>query len=358
MNGRSKVDVLVIGLGPAGASAAAEAAKAGARVAAIERKKCAGVPVQCAEFVPGPLAADVPGFARAARQAITAMVTLAAEDSAQETPDYRGQMIDRAVFDQGLVEAAKAAGAGMCLGTAATSLDADGVRLANGGTIRAAVIIGADGPHSLAGKVIGAVNREIVETRQITVPLLRAHQATDIFLSLDYRGGYGWLFPKGSLAHIGLGVSPERRQALKELLAALHQRLVAEGRVGHEVRGLTGGAIPVGGLLPAASKLGETHVLLAGDAAGLTNPVTGAGIASAVQSGRMVGQAAAAICKGNALAAATYTQDLEDLFGPSLARALHRRNELLQKSAPTAADLKCGWIASPDYWLPYERPSP
>jgi len=72
----------------------------------------------------------------------------------------------------------------------------------------------------------------------------------------------------------------------------------------------------------------------------------------------MVGQAAAAICKGNALAAATYTQDLEDLFGPSLARALHRRNELLQKSAPTAADLKCGWIASPDYWLPYERPSP
>ena len=34
------------------------------------------------------------------------------------------------------------------------------------------------------------------------------HDATDIFLRADYRGGYGWLFPKGAVANVGLGVEP------------------------------------------------------------------------------------------------------------------------------------------------------
>ena len=51
--------VLVIGLGPAGASAAAEAARRGCRVLAIDRKREAGRPVQCAEFVPAMVGIDV-----------------------------------------------------------------------------------------------------------------------------------------------------------------------------------------------------------------------------------------------------------------------------------------------------------
>ncbi len=45
-------DVLVLGLGPAGASAAAEAARRGCRVVSLDRKRQAGIPVQCAELVP------------------------------------------------------------------------------------------------------------------------------------------------------------------------------------------------------------------------------------------------------------------------------------------------------------------
>ena len=63
---------------------------------------------------------------------------------------------------------------------------------------------------------------------------------------------------------------------------------------------LTGGLIPVGGQAardrPAS---GIVPVLLAGDAAGLTNPVTGAGIEAAVRSGELAGAAAASWLAGN-----------------------------------------------------------
>ena len=54
-------DVLVVGLGPAGSRAAAVAATAGLSVVALERRRVAGTPVQCAEFVPAPIERDVPG---------------------------------------------------------------------------------------------------------------------------------------------------------------------------------------------------------------------------------------------------------------------------------------------------------
>ena len=92
-------------------------------------------------------------------------------------------------------------------------------------------------------------------------------------------------------------------------------------------------------------------MLLAGDAAGLVNPVTGAGIPAAVISGRMAGEAAAALLAGKPDAAASYAEDLDDMFGVSLARALKRRRELLAKfetgATPAKADLRRGWIAYP-----------
>ena len=130
------------------------------------------------------------------------------------------------------------------------------------------------------------------------MPLVLPHDATDIYLSADYRGGYGWLFPKGAVANIGIGVCLDQRQTLKPMLKALLDRLAAERRIGTRATDLTGGAIPVGGRLRAIGHLGQTAVLLAGDAAGLTNPVTGAGIASAVQSGTLAGRTAADLLGG------------------------------------------------------------
>jgi geranylgeranyl reductase family protein len=331
-------DVLVLGLGPAGASAAAEAARRGATVVALDRKRVPGVPVQCAEFVPALLEAD----SAVLRQRIGVMATFVEDDAADVQPNFPGLMLDRAAFDASLVARAIEAGAQCRFGATVLRLSKDGeVALSDGTKLRARVVVGADGPRSRAGSAIGSVNRELVETRQLTLPLKVAHAATDIFLSADIPGGYGWLFPKGEVANLGAGVSPAHKARLKAIVAKLHAGLGE--RVGKEILAYTGGAIPVGGLLKPWGRLGETLVLLAGDAGGLANPVTGAGIAAAVQSGRLAGEAAA----GGSPEA--YEGELHDVFGAALERALRRRRELLDKT-PSKAMLRRGWIAYPEYW--------
>ena len=346
-------DVLVVGLGPAGASASAAAARAGLRVVAVDKRREAGRPVQCAEFVPGLIGIDVDNLARSVQQSIASMATFVEDDPPDVMYPFPGKMLDRAAFDASLVRDAVAAGAQCRFAATVRRIAADAiVTLADGTTIAAAVIVGADGPRSRVGHVIGSVNRALVETRQITVPLLVAHDATDIFLSKSIPGGYGWLFPKGNVANLGAGVAPAHRDALKAIVARLHDVLVGEGRVGSDVLGVTGGAIPVGGMLCVQRPLGSAHAILAGDAAGLSNPVTGAGIAAAVYSGRLAGEAAAAFARDEAQAPTAYEEELRDVLGPALERAVRRRAEL-GTAAERGADkdaLRRGWIAYPQYW--------
>lgn len=333
-------DVLVLGLGPAGASAAAEAARLGCKVVALERKREAGVPVQCAELVPALLDVE----AGAVRQRIGSMVTFVEDDAPDVSADFPGRMLDRAAFDKSLVEAAQRAGAAIRFDCFVTRITPKGrVETADGNAFHAPVIIGADGPRSRAGKAIGAVNTELVETRQISVGLVEPHAATDIFLSAEIPGGYGWLFPKGETANLGAGVEPGHKERLKPIVADLHSRLIREKRVERSILALTGGAIPVGGMLTPWGFLERTLVLLAGDAAGLANPVSGAGIAAAVHSGRLAGQAATTgKCE-------EYEEELEDVYRAALERALARRRELMNSKFEKAA-LRRGWIAYPEYW--------
>ncbi|TET80441.1 FAD-binding protein, partial [candidate division TA06 bacterium] len=59
MSQRLECDVLVVGAGPAGSSAAAVAANLGARVIVIDKRSEVGLPVQCAEYIPKPLAMEI-----------------------------------------------------------------------------------------------------------------------------------------------------------------------------------------------------------------------------------------------------------------------------------------------------------
>jgi digeranylgeranylglycerophospholipid reductase len=348
-------DIVVVGLGPAGGCAAAAAAAAGLAVVAIERRAQAGTPVQCAELVPEMIERHPAPIAAATVQTVRRMLTFAGADAPEETANFPGRMIDRAAFDGMLARQAAAAGAECRYSVAVRRIAADGAMLlCDGAVLRPRVVIGADGPRSVVGAAIGRVNRALVDTRQVTLPLPQPHDATDIFLRAEYRGGYGWLFPKGAVANVGIGVAIEERQTLKPLLAALIGELAAAGRVGVGANGPTGGLIPVGGRLPAVGRLGETAVLLAGDAAGLTNPVTGAGIASAVQSGSLAGRAAALLLGGRATALDEYEEELGDVFDAALSRALRRRRAVLARyrdgGRPDAEALRAGWIGSPRYW--------
>ena len=348
-------DVVVVGLGPAGARAAEAAARAGRGVIAIDRRRAPGLPVQCAEFVPAMLDQELAGQANVTRQRIRAMATFVEDEAPDWKGDFPGRMIDRAAFDAALVRRAVEAGAECRFSAALRSVAPDGaVTLADGTVLRARAVIGADGPRSAVGRAIGRVNRALVETRQVTVRLSAPHDATDIYLSAEIPGGYGWLFPKGEIANLGVGVEPAARARLKPLLDGLRARLIAEGRIGADVLAHTGGAIAVGGPVAPTGALGETAVLLAGDAAGLSNPVTGAGIAAAAISGALAGEAAAGWIAGDAAAPDDYAEELDDLFGDALARALRRREELLARyrggETPPASALRRSWIAYPEYW--------
>ena len=203
-------DILVVGLGPAGSRAAATAAAAGLNVVALERRKTAGTPVQCAEFVPAPIEQDVPNVRAVTEQKVTRMLTFVAARQPEVTEHFHGLMIDRGAFDRMLAHEAAWNGADCRYGETVLSIDADGtVTTSAGARLLPRVLIGAEGPHSRVGAAIGAVNRDLVDTRQVTVPLVLPHEATDIFLSADYRGGYAWLFPKGAVGNVGLGVSIE-----------------------------------------------------------------------------------------------------------------------------------------------------
>jgi geranylgeranyl reductase family protein len=350
-----QIDVLVVGLGPAGSSAALEAARRGCTVLAVDRKHEAGRPVQCAEFVPAMIGVETQKLATSVRQPIRAMITFIENDAPDVKEDFPGYMLDRAAFDATLVATAEQAGARCRFGAGVRSIARDGrIAFADGHSVVASVLVGADGPRSIVGRRIGQLNLHLIETRQITVPLRRRHEATDIFLSADLPGGYGWLFPKGEVAHVGAGVDPSHRARLKSIVADLHASLIESGRVGAEILGLTGGAIPVGGMLKPWGMLGDTLALLAGDAAGLTNPVTGAGIAAAVHSGRLAGQAAAAWAGGQREAGAHFEEELRSVYESALDRAVERRRELAARARggalPDRAALRRSWIAYPEYW--------
>lgn len=348
-------DILVVGLGPAGAAAAAAAAAAGYRVLAIERKQRIGEPVQCAEFIPLPISR----YAQRAGvtcQAIEGMHSVLPSGFIQETR-LSGLMVDRARFDRALADQARDAGAQLQTATRLKTLDIDrsaaiiestaGVSVVN---FRA--VVAADGPRSTVAQAIGMAAFAEVVTRQYTVPLCAPYGYTDIWLSDEYPGGYAWLFPKGRVANIGLGVERRHVRELKPRLDEFHARLRQDGLVADTVLARTGGPIPVGGL---RERLVVGNVVFVGDAAGLTHPITGGGIAAAVTSGEQAGEAVASFLQtGDIGALSHYEYDIRECYGPSQRRGTQRRHDLAVSMAEPVLDRdsvqRRGWIAFPEYY--------
>lgn len=353
------VDVLVVGLGPAGASAAAAGAESGLSVLAVDRRASVGAPVQCAEYIPAPLGkyASSPGVVV---QRIRSMRTVLPSGNVAVSP-CQGLMIDRARFDRTLADRATAAGAGLLTGCVLRRLDADQhlawVCQRSPGAeqllrVSYRLIVASDGPCSAVGAALGLKPLPVVQTRQYSVAMARPDEDIHAWLSEEFPGGYAWLFPKGDVGNLGIGVDRRLQPNLKLPLERLLARLVETGRVLPRIFGRTGGPIPVGGL---RERLVHETVLFAGDAAGLTHPVSGAGIASAVVSGEMAGHAAAAYLFGKGDGALReYEEDIRDLFAGVLERAVNRRRELYScwgcPGAQRDDRMRRGWIAFDEYY--------
>ncbi len=349
-------DILVVGGGPAGSTAAKAAAKGGARVLVVDRRDDIGTPVQCAEFLARHVVLDMRFPKEAIAQDVERSRTFLHDEEASVRRNP-GCILNRDVVDAVLWQRAVDAGAEAIVGTRVEEIAADpaGFTVSMTGpdgvvSTTATVLIGADGPRSTVGAALGASNHKMVVGNQVTVPLHAPSEDTEVYLAPVFAGGYAWLFPKCDLANVGVGVDVSLGASPMSALAVFLDLL--GDRIGEPVRS-TGGLIPVGGPLPMRSG----RALLAGDAAGLTHPITGGGIHQALVSGRLAGEAAAAFVEGDETALERYEPSFRELFDIHLGRAKERRSEMVSTWEGAMGDPEAferlarrGWIGFREYY--------
>ncbi|RLV64900.1 geranylgeranyl reductase [Streptomyces sp. CBMAI 2042] len=302
-------DVVVVGAGPAGASAAYAAAVAGRRVLLLEKaelpryKTCGGGIIGFSRD------ALPPGFELPLKDRIHA-VTFSLDGKFARTRRSRRMLfglINRPEFDAGLVEEAQKAGAELRTGVSVVRVEQHGpavpdrrtvaVVLAGGETVLARAVVGADGSAGRIGAHVG-VKLDQVDLgleAEIPVPATVAEDWAGRVL-IDWGpmpGSYGWVFPKGDTLTVGVisarGDGAGTKRYLEDFIARL-------GLAGFEP------SISSGHLTRCRSDdspLSRGRVVVCGDAAGLLEPWTREGISFALRSGRLAGEWAVRIAEAH-----------------------------------------------------------
>ncbi|WP_238500483.1 NAD(P)/FAD-dependent oxidoreductase [Streptosporangium sp. KLBMP 9127] len=291
-------DLVVVGGGPAGSAAAlrAKQLRPKARVLLLDRadfprdKACGdgiaahgrdeldllGVPGLIADYRPTHrLSVISPGGAR-----VCATVA---------RPNH---VVPRKVFDARLVEAARARGVEVRRHRV-RALTPHGDHVLVDGVLAARVVVGADGANSAVRRLIGIAatrDRHVAIAVRGYADVPADDDVQHIAMQRDGWPAYAWSFPIGDgTANVGFGMLLPRLRA-----TGLPGREVLHGRLAEllphlPARDLRAHHLP---LSPGRPRPGTGRVLLAGDAAGLINPLTGEGIYYALLSGRLAGESA------------------------------------------------------------------
>ncbi len=339
-------DLAVVGAGPAGAATAIGALQAepGLRVALLDRsdfprdKSCGdGIAPHVVDlFEEAGVHGIVDGWAPVPRLRLTRGDLTADGDLARPT-----WVIPRTVFDHRLVRAAQDAGAQL-LRHRVRTIETRGDAVTLDGHLTAAVVVGADGAQSEVRRTLAVRPGPMALAIRGYSPVPSGRAAAQVIVFDTARQpAYAWSFDRGDgLANVGYGVLLGRRR---------HQPTKAEllGRLDALLPGATAGATDwKGHQLPLSDgrwRPGRERVLLAGDAAGLVNPMTGEGIYYAVATGLAAGRAAAeALAAGDPVTAgARYRRPTRPLLAAHL-----RHIALAGRLCRSAAVLDAGLRAS------------
>lgn len=313
-------DILIIGSGPAGATTARFAAKKGLKVLLVDKRQELGAPVQCSGAVsrhaleealvaidPEFIHEAIFGFGIYNQQGQSTVI-----DYRQIKPDEYGTgegrnplgyVVDRRRFDRYLMTQAERAGAEVWLKTEGLGYETTKNghcevqlrRFNRNLTIKTKVLVGADGLQSQVGKWAGLRThiplRNLAGCLQFIVDGVETSGLLEIITGHRWApGGYAWVFPKGNgYAEIGLGVigTMTSRNAQWYLDQFIKQSFFRERFNKMRILEIQGGGVPLAA--PLRTQYADNLVLV-GDAARHVNPITGGGIHTALNSGRIAGE--------------------------------------------------------------------
>ncbi|MEU3369865.1 geranylgeranyl reductase family protein [Streptomyces sp. NPDC006660] len=300
-------DVVVVGAGPAGASAAHAAASAGRKVLLLEKAELPRYKT-CGGGIIGPSRdALPPGFELPLQDRVYA-VTFSLKGKLTRTRRSKKMLfglINRPEFDAGLVALAEKEGAVVRTGVTVSKVEQHGsavpdrrtvaVILADGETVLARAVVGADGSAGRIGAHVGVKTDQVdlgLEAEIPVPPSVADDWAGRVLIDWGpLPGSYGWVFPKGDTLTVGVISARGEGAATKRYLDDFIARL---GLAGFEP------AISSGHLTRCRSEdspLSRGRVLVCGDAAGLLEPWTREGISFALRSGRLAGEWAVRIAE-------------------------------------------------------------
>lgn len=289
-------DVIVVGGGPAGSSAAYCLAKSGFNVAVVDRavfprnKLCGGL-------LSGRSYKVYSAIFEKSWDSTIDIVCHGVDFFNKETKlnsvrDYKPIFFTcRSNFDAHLLELAESAGANVIQGANVTQVDVEATSIVtrNGMRLTSDFLVGADG---VSGRVARAISADpcwqsnLALGLEIELPIDRVQweiSEPQIYFGL-VEWGYGWIFPKAKTYTIGLGGLLSKNTDIKKAFERF-LKIVCDTDPGIP---FSGHHIPFGNFL---NEPGRGNVLLTGDSAGLVEPITGEGIAFAMQSGRYAAEA-------------------------------------------------------------------
>ncbi|PSL20116.1 geranylgeranyl reductase family protein [Shimia abyssi] len=288
-------DIIVLGAGPAGSAAATWAARQGRRVALLDKalfprnKLCGGLFTERSRAYYREIFGQDIDLSNAVTRHEIAFWHEGRELAVLEDipPLHLTMRLD---LDNCLYQHALAAGAKDYTGRAVAEIGDHDVTLRDGTRLSADILIGADGVNSiLARHLFGAPFNKDTIGFGLEIEVSPETQSPGAHpLRIDFAAatwGYGWSFPKQNSTTVGVGglhaPNPDMKGHFARYLRALDLDPEAVKVKGHY--------LPFGDFRP---RPGRAHMLLAGDAAGLVDPITGEGIAFAMKSGQLAADAA------------------------------------------------------------------
>lgn len=320
-------DVIVVGAGPAGSSAARTAAERGLEVLLVDRELEIGVPDKCGEFLPSlkemrrltPHANDLERYFDPPRDLIvnrTKYVRFVFSNEKEISVEFEGVVVERKLLDKHLANEAARAGADVA--TSVKVLDLlEGGRGVKAKTLsglvelKSKVVVAADGAYSLVARRAGLPMSKNpldygVGFQYEMVNVDHDPDYVDMYIGENIAPGtYAWIIPKGSdVANVGTGVRVpyvkrglnvrdyQRNFVEKHPVASMKLRNAKPTAV-------KAGCIPVGGPI---SEMVAGNVLAVGDAGGHTIPTVGGGIPTGLVIGSIAGQVVAShVLEGESL---------------------------------------------------------